>query len=49
MRHFMGEGCVIAFGIAECLERRHLHMVAASGIKGHVAAVPNSSARCGKE
>ena len=36
---FVGEGGVIALGVAERLEGRHLHMIAADGVESAVAAM----------
>ena len=49
VREFMRERRGVALGIAERLERRHLHIVGAFGVIGAVAAVADVGAGRGEE
>lgn len=45
----MSEHSIIAGGITEALERRHLHQIEAGGVIGLVAAMPDRCPGIGKE
>ena len=47
--HLMREGGVVAFGVAEIVQLRHLHDVAVGAVKRAVAAMLNGGFRAGKE
>ena len=49
VRHFMGEGGVVALAVAEGLQLRHLHDVAVGAVKRPVAAVLNGGLGAGKK
>ena len=49
VRHFMGEGGVIALRVAEGLKLRHLHQVMGGAVEGHGAAVAHPGAGRRKE
>ncbi len=49
MGQLVGEGGGVALGVAEGLERRHLHVVGTLGIIGARPAVPDIGAGAGEE